>query len=99
MYNKIIKNIDIFFLESEYKNKKNIDDFKVIITPNKFTEIIQETLEKVNTIHIGIEKNYNDIINLDRELLLEKIKHLQQEIYFLFREIIQIIKKREKLII
>lgn len=97
MFDKIIKNIDIFFIESEYKNCKNIDDFKVILTPNKFTEIIQQTIEKANTVHIGIEKNYDNIINLDRELLLEKNKTLATRNLFSFRDIIEIIKKREKI--
>lgn len=92
----IIDDIDVFLLESEYKNKE-IDEFKIIITPDKFTDIIDKSLETAMNIHVNIEKNYDKLVEKDKSLLEEKNKILMTRDIFNFSEIIQLIKNREKI--
>lgn len=92
----IIDDIDVFLLELEYKNK-SLDEFKIIITPDKFTDIIDKSLETAMNIHVTIEKNYDKIVEKDKTLLEEKNKILMTRNIFNFAEIIQLIKDREKI--
>lgn len=93
---KVINDVNVFLLETEYKNKC-IDDFKLVITPNKFTDIIDKSLETAMNIHVTIEKKYDEIVKKDKEILEEKNKILMTRNIFNFSEIIESIKNREKL--
>jgi hypothetical protein len=96
---KILDSIKFFFREDIFREVEDfdIDKYKVILSPNNFIEIIDNSIERALSINKNIVDNYSYLTNKDLELLNKKNEILLGRQISDFDKIFQIIKEREKI--
>jgi hypothetical protein len=98
-FTSLLSQIEFLFDERVYGNKTNkeLDDFKVVVEPDKLLKIMDASIESVSKLNQKIIENYDLFISRDKELLFKKNSLLLSKNPENFKDIFEIIKEREKL--
>ena len=96
---KILDSIKFFFREDIYSHfdDNNIDNYKVILSPEKFIQIIDSNIVRALSINRIIVDNYSYLTSLDLELINKKNEILLSRQIHDFNKIFEIIKEREEI--
>jgi hypothetical protein len=98
-FSEIITSVNFFFIEEYYKDlsDREIDSYKVVVTPNTFIEFIDSNIMRALKINKKISDNYSVLSDRDKDLLTEKNSILLNRDIYDFNRIITILKEREKI--
>lgn len=98
-FSKILNSIKFFFREDIFReiDDVDIDKYKVILSPDNFIDIIDNSIERALYINKNIIDNHVYLTNKDLELLNKKNDILLNRQIHNFKDIFNIIKEREQI--